>query len=395
MDKIKILHIVQDEKFINAARFLFENAFPGSNDFLLVKPPANPPLKYVKPWEELRTTVRSNDIVEELLNECEMADIVVLHGIDKLKGALVLKSSNRDKFLGIIYGAEIYNERITGTNYLGKKTVKLEKKIQKQTSPVDFTKNLYRKVRYWNVCKDYEENIDMRSVFSAIRVYGAFSESSHSNWADCGLLDSAHQTIPFSYYPVDYIVKDPEMRVTGKNILLGNSASATNNHLEALEILKKMDLNDRRIIVPLSYGDPHYAKQIIKIFEKRLSENFEPVTDFLPLNTYNKLISECGIVVMNHYRAQGVGNLVAALYMGARVYVNDTDAYRFFKQIGCHIHLINEELNSSNTKVFDLLSGDKIKENREALENHLSERVLVKHLKEGFKNYFANEIEVC
>ena len=44
----------------------------------------------------------------------------------------------------------------------------------------------------------------------------------------------------------------------GRNILLGNSASDTNNHLDAFEALRKLDLDGRKIITPLSYGNANY-----------------------------------------------------------------------------------------------------------------------------------------
>ena len=39
------------------------------------------------------------------------------------------------------------------------------------------------------------------------------------------------------------------------NILIGNSATETNNHIEVLDLLSKFKNEDIKIYVPLSYGD--------------------------------------------------------------------------------------------------------------------------------------------
>ena len=42
--------------------------------------------------------------------------------------------------------------------------------------------------------------------------------------------------------------------VCGNSIMIGNSASGTNNHEYVMRILSKLDIGSRRVIVPLSYS---------------------------------------------------------------------------------------------------------------------------------------------
>ena len=105
----------------------------------------------------------------------------------------------------------------------------------------------------------------------------------------------------------------------GSSILLGNSASPTNNHIDILQLISAVDLGARRVIAPLSYGDQGYAAAVVEAGAELLGDNFVPVTGFLPLDKYNELLAECGTVIMGHRRQEGVGNVLRALWQGARL----------------------------------------------------------------------------
>lgn len=54
--------------------------------------------------------------------------------------------------------------------------------------------------------------------------------------------------------------------VSGENILVGNSATPTNNHIEIFRILSRLRLPESsKIVVPLSYGDVHYREKIVEL----------------------------------------------------------------------------------------------------------------------------------
>lgn len=116
----------------------------------------------------------------------------------------------------------------------------------------------------------------------------------------------------------DSIATGPLPRL-GSSILLGNSASPTNNHIDVLQLIAAVDLGARRVIAPLSYGDQGYAAAVIEAGTELLGDNFVPITGFLPLDQYNELLADCGTVIMGHRRQEGVGNVLRALWQGARL----------------------------------------------------------------------------
>jgi dTDP-N-acetylfucosamine:lipid II N-acetylfucosaminyltransferase len=136
------------------------------------------------------------------------------------------------------------------------------------------------------------------------------------------------------------------VRVTGQNILVGNSADPHNNHLDTFAWLvgQNLDLSDRKIIVPLSYGgDDAYKKKIISEGHESFGNSFAPILEFLPMDDYMRLLSSASCVVMNHYRQQGAGNIFIALKHGSSVYLNErTTLSRGLKRLGFRIGDVSE-----------------------------------------------------
>ena len=51
--------------------------------------------------------------------------------------------------------------------------------------------------------------------------------------------------------------------ILGNNILLGNSSTETNNHLDVLFLLQNEGIIDRKLILPLSYGSDLYRQYVV------------------------------------------------------------------------------------------------------------------------------------
>ncbi len=128
---------------------------------------------------------------------------------------------------------------------------------------------------------------------------------------------------PFSYNSIGKLIGNIELpKSVGENILVGNSATATNNHLEIFQKLSRINLGKRKIIVPLSYGNDEYRKNILKKGKELLGDNFHPLVDFIPFEEYNSILKSCGIAIFNHIRQQAVFNIIIMMHMGATVYLN-------------------------------------------------------------------------
>ncbi len=172
------------------------------------------------------------------------------------------------------------------------------------------------------------------------------------------------------------------------NILIGNSSSFTSNHAEAFELISGADFQDRKVIVPLSYGNMKYAGYINEYGKKVLGDNFTPLNDFMKLNEYNALYLTCSCVIMNHYRQQAIGNIISAAWLGARIYVNEfTTIYTYFKRIGIHIFSLQRDFQVNDSAVFDALSDEQIAQNRIVLQREFGSEKVIADMKISFAEF--------
>ena len=72
-----------------------------------------------------------------------------------------------------------------------------------------------------------------------------------------------------------------------------------------------------------------------------------------------------------------------ALYLGAKVYMNDTVLYQYLKRIGCFIFLIESDLVKNNHFAFTPLSQEEKEHNRKILLNQFSTDTVVSNLAKG------------
>lgn len=381
-----ILHLANDEKFINTAYELFEAAFPGCNRFIIIKPPANPPLRYVESKPGISSVVMGRDAIDTMKADATKADAVVLHGIDIEKGAVLLSSADKSKFAGIIFGAELYNVRISGIDFLYKKTRHL-KHLSEKKKLIDYVKKVYRLLAYRGSNEQFQ-NVELLRVFANLSWFGTHSPESLQKWIDLDIIGKDAESFHFSYFPIERIVSDPELRVRGNSILLGNSAAPTNNHIEALDLLKKEGIGNRTIISPLSYGNRRYADMINDAGRQMFGNKFEIVDSFLSLPQYAEMISRCEIVIMNHLRSQAFGTTLAAIYLGAKVFLNNTEAYRYLTSIGCEVFLIEESL-LLHLRESASFENEAVEKNRKILRSKFSQDVLANSIKKSFTSRYS------
>ena len=86
---------------------------------------------------------------------------------------------------------------------------------------------------------------------------------------------------------------------------------------------------------------------------------------------------------MNHYRQQAVGNILAMLWMGAKVFLDERNSfYHYLKRIEIHVFSISEDLVPENKTVFHKLTPDQVSTNRMILQNEIGIETLQRELKE-------------
>lgn len=159
------------------------------------------------------------------------------------------------------------------------------------------------------------------------------------------------------------------------NILVCNSAAVSNNHSYVFKYLSRLDIGDRKVVVPVSYGGhPKYIEHIKRSGVRKFGSSFIALEDFLPLDEYNKLMLKSGLCIFGSWRQQAVGNIVIALYLGAKVFLSEKNpTYAEYKKRGIVLYALEDidqkslerpltqEQREKNKKIlFDMLCHERI-----------------------------------
>lgn len=352
-----ILHIAPDEKFIDRAYRAFEKVNPNKNVFLITS--NDKELTFTKDINCKRISYLTL-LKKEFIDNLKNYDFVVLHWLDDWKMRLVLKANKSVKFLWIGWGGDYYDYIIDNKfDLFLYKTQELAKELDKnQDNSKKFDiKMIVKRVIFNRLNR--EKAIERINFFSPVLDI------------EYEMLNRKHnffraEFIRWNYGELNDNLKGLVEVKDKNNILLGNSATLENNHIETIDIVKNLDLKDRKIIMPLSYGDLNYAKKVTQYAKRNISEkNIETLIGFLELEKYNKLISSCGIAIMNHLRQQAYSNIIAILWSGGKVFLNEKNPlYKFLINKGMLIFKISD---LSNEHLSSTLSKEEIKKNRTLL----------------------------
>ncbi len=194
-----------------------------------------------------------------------------------------------------------------------------------------------------------------------------------------GARGKVHQCVMYPSNLFDKKLASPEAH-EGICIQIGNSADPDNEHVEMLQMLERHRDRNFTIYAPLSYGDPLHAQAVAAAGRKMFGDKFVALTEFLPLDDYRRLLGKIDIAVFNHRRQQGMGNMITLLGMGKKVYLRtDVTPWQLFQSMGLKVY--------DNADI-DLrpLDEPSARRNREIVERHFSEPVLVDQLRAIFED---------
>lgn len=233
-------------------------------------------------------------------------DKIFIHSFydKKLLRFLFFNKQNIDfsKVVFIAWGADIYNDRyflskpVTNFKYCCSRLLNRIYKHIKQS--------LMKKVKLYMTfaCSD----IDVINKY-----YGV-----NGIQFDC-LYPSTVDILALAKLKTAVLDKDQNI----KRILLGNSASKTNQHIQALKILNRYSKENIEIVCPLSYGNKDYAEEVIEFGKKLFNKKFKPIIDFMPPQDYANFLNSVDIAIFNNNRQEATGNIEILGYLGKKIYI--------------------------------------------------------------------------
>lgn len=372
-----ILHFSTDNIFIDYAIKQFETIFPGGNTFLIEVPSAKTVLKHVDLHPSVIPVVPGSEKYNEFVNSFDTYRLIIFHSLNGSRIQTINKSNGGAALAWIPWGSDLFtlNEKLELYQHLTRKkiySILLKQKIER------FVQDVYHIIRL--------QGSKSRQKKKAIKKLNYFFSREDSFNVVTGI-NLQIKRFDYFYYSIEETLGDNiDKSVLGNNILIGNSATPSNNHFDIFNSLRNFKLRDQKIFVPLSYGNKNYGVKVAKSGSSIFGQNFNPLQSFLPINEYNKIISSCRIVIMNHNRPQAFGNILTALWLGAEVYLNETNTLlNFFRNLGIHLFSIENDLLEKRDFSIERLSAEMKRHNRNILYSTFS--------KEATLSYVRNIIE--
>ncbi|WP_146490019.1 TDP-N-acetylfucosamine:lipid II N-acetylfucosaminyltransferase [Vibrio sp. T20] len=359
-----ILHIAPDEKFIDIAFRLFEEVNPGGNKLVVIT--KSEELRYIKKSEFIRLS--PEELERKDFNIYFKGVIaVVFHSLAHHN----VKVPAGIKTLWIGFGYDYYDLIYSDSDEL---LLNQTRKLKWSLNKIGFLKNKLKKVPLLKVTNNIFKGVT--SKINTVNKMDYFSPVLNSEYqlVKQSVSKFAPGFIDWNYGTLedDLLRGFKDRKVFGNNILIGNSASFTNNHLEAFDLLTTLDIKNRDLVCPLSYGDLHYRNSISAIGEKLFTDRFNSLTDFMPIEDYINILASCSVVIMNHTRQQALGNIIIMLYLGAKVFLRKKNpVYDFFKDEGAVIFSIEDLELNPNLLHYEITDKD-LAVNRQVLRKHWS-----------------------
>ena len=354
---MRIIHIGPDSQFIQYLSGVFEAAAPGASRYLITGASSTGRLRFPVHGGAVSISVPGKLGAASIPLHVGSCDMIIAHGMGPHSVAAFLSSPRKTVRVWSGWGFDYYGDDRDPTAGL----------VSPGTSAL-MTDEALPSARHSGLKKAARQMLAYATRKAAKRT-DYFSAPIPS---DFDIFKRRFENFSGAYAQLNYgsVVDTFAQGLTmgrGLNILVGNSASQTNNHIDIFHMLAKHDLGSRKVIVPLSYGDRDYRRNLIACGSDILGHAFMPLVDFLPLDQYCSIVGSCNVVVMNQLRQQALGNIGAALYQGAHVFLDPiSPVYRFFRQKGAFVR------STHDLALYPLpvtgLPNDQIAKNRDVLE---------------------------
>lgn len=382
--KIKLLHVVREYKFYEPISKAF-NASPyyqNSYVFYVHKDLYNEHLKFEQ-IKEVKVLQSPEEIIEDIKQK--QCDAIFFHSISIIDWKLISKISSSVIIIWWIWGYELYSSygfikplinvdlfKTKTLEYISSKNNKLENLLR---SAARYIKSIY--INYYR--SKAIKNIDYINTVTDIE-FSILQQNLYFKYIDR------------FYYPVLQDLNNQSgatYKRTG-SILIGNSSSATNNHLDILDKLSFLNDSQREIIVPLSYGDNTYKDFLKNKMNAYGRLNIHLLESFIESGKYEKMFNQISHAIFGMIRQQAIGNISFCLLHGVKIFLfKDSLVYKELKNKGYRVFTIDDDLTLSELNeplsIDDALFNYNLKRQFSKETNILAAKTAIKLINQLYK----------
>ena len=339
---MKIAHFFNNNKFVDKhiKKYIecdFENDFFYLNNENNYSGSHKDKVVYLPPESEAYNSI---------INRIETYDIVILYYLNSDKFRLIeaIKDS-KVKIIWSFYGAEIYGLPEFRQHTLSEKTQKALKRISYK---INFAKLRMLIGRYLNKFKKKKTKIHwLQRSCQRIDYFLWYNEFEYE-------LLNKHmgQILPtFMEAPLNNALDKVEPEPNKENsLLIGNSASYYNNHLDALDILATNRYKGK-VSLPFSYLKNDNYVALIEKYALRSGLAFKIIDEFMTYAEYITFINRHKAAVYPSYRQMGLGNIFIGIRCGLKIYLSDKNpTLKWLREKGMKIYSMEQDLSNDLIK---------------------------------------------
>jgi len=347
---VRVLHLATESKFLDAIMRHAEAAFPGANRFR-IRPSGSPLGKRVA--QAFRGEGGYFPSRDQRSEDFAWCDVVLVHWLGQAVTRDLESLPLEKALVWCCWGGDHYRIAPGSTPLLLDETARL------------------RRLKHRLKTASARHNAPAWFLRAAPRIDRFCSLMQAPPFTEIAPILSDRRLPEFPYYSESGTFRQGPDQMKGSDILLGNSATLENNHLDALTLLSRLSGNSRRIILPLNYGDRKVADAVSERARSLFGDRAVILRKWMPIADYNAAISGCGTTIMNHVRAQAMGNVANALYKGSNVFLRrESPLYRHFLDLDATVFAFDETIEKAE---FDApLDSKTIASNREAIHSAYS-----------------------
>lgn len=380
--KIRFLHIAKDDKFFDSVINSYEQDGRLTNSSIVIKEPKGYELQIIKDKENV--TVLTIREAKEYLQKGDY-DVVFFHSIAEGTWRFVDWIPKGKIIIWWSWGYDIYNSRVPYYKPL-----------------LDIP--CYKPITGEWVAKRNEKKRNRFSFKGRLAAYIKAKAITFYRWKNIRRIDYLRPVIPIEYEMIkqnsrlrakEFGRRGSTERETGcfgkhvmpsHKVLVGNSATETNNHLDILDELMKKGLTDYEYVFPLNYGDMYYRDMLEGEIKKDLA-NVQIIHDMMPREDYFQLLAECPSAIFGVMRQQAMGNILWCLSHGIKVFLyKDSVVYKYLKRDGFIVYTIED---MTDKELCTPLTEEEAQIN---LDRNYEKRIRARHLYDNVIEEIAERI---
>lgn len=366
MKKIRVLHIVCDDKFIDGPLSCFEEDGRFENQAVMIVDSPNYNYRLIKNTDRIKLLYNKMMIKDTL--GANSYDAVIFYSLPDYH---IFKYIPQDKIvIWWTWGFDLYGSRRfidipmlkpRTQEYLNKRNSSILSKIKTCINKIPAVRLFRDGNRDKAVNRiDYFQPV-IHTEYEMMQKYPGFKAKEF-------------------YYPRAHTfgsMVDGEVPPHGSNIIINHSATYPCNHLDVWSDIKDFIPSDSTVYFPINYGRVEYADYLSKVLTTK-DVNIVLLKEFMPREEYFKLVDSCSYAVYGVLRQAAMGNIYHCLATGMKLFLyKDSLVYKYLTDLGCVVFAI-EHIDKNSFLV--PLTAEQISTNRQCL---LKESLIVDRIRES------------